>query len=554
MYITDQQDMLIWHSSSGARQAKQVHKRENLFPINSIGFFPGEASTIYLRIRSATPLRIQLIFQSVNTYINAERRTNVFFGFYYGIIGLMILGLTYVLFVLRDRLYLYFLLVLATLTFNSLAMDNILPAWNFPGRPWLVLHLMTACIALTMFLYILFAESFFSLKANQFPGIRKFFAVLKILALITSIWYFAGFYSCNKYIYYLATGTMLGLLFISLYLWIRGMVLSRFFFWATFIPLAGSVILGLQTAGVFQSYLISQYGMSVGYLAQIIVFLAAVGDRYYILQKNFTGMLREKVKERTAELDNALKQLKSAQQQLVQSEKMASLGTLTAGISHEINNPLNYISGGLFLLDEHSEKKEDVFITEASYMDTALSMIREGFEKVHRIVTSLLSFSGRGEMKRDIYDIHKICDNTLFILRSRIPGDIELIRDYRLDKPVPVFQDKMHQIFLNIIDNAIFAMDIPGTLNGKKYLRITTRREGQDNGDFAVIEIFNTGRSIPDDHLDRIFDPFFTTREPGQGVGLGLSITYTLVMEHHGTIEARNIEGGVSFVIKLPLY
>jgi len=552
VYILDGQDQLISHSSSGARQTPPAGKRENLHAINNLGFSPGQSYSMYLRIRSATPLRIQLIFRSANIYIKDERETHVFYGFYYGILGLMIIGLFYVLVALRERLYLYFLLAVVTLSFNSLAMDDILPAWSLSGRPELLLHIMTACIALTMFFYILFTESFFSPDIKQFSGLRKIFSFLKISALVVSIWYFAGFYSANKYIFITASIFMFCLLIISGYLWIRGIRHVRFFFWATVIPMIASLILSLVTAGVFQSYLISRYALKVSYLAQIIVFLAAVGDRYYILQKDFTRMLKLRVRERTSELDNALKQLKSAQQQLVQSEKMASLGTLTAGVSHEINNPLNYISGGLFLLDEHSEKKGDHVITEANYMDSALSMIREGYEKVHRIVTSLLSFSGRGESRINIVDINEIIDNTLLILKPRITGNIELIREYGLDKPASVYQDKMHQIFLNILDNAIFALDRSGIQKGTKQIRITTRREERKNAEFAVIEIFNNGGSIPEEHLDRIFDPFFTTREPGEGVGLGLSITYTLVSEHKGNIKAINVGEGVSFVIELP--
>jgi signal transduction histidine kinase len=293
--------------------------------------------------------------------------------------------------------------------------------------------------------------------------------------------------------------------------------------------------------------------MKVSYLSQIIVFLAAVGDRYFFLQRNFTGMLREKVEERTAELEHALKKLKSTQQQLVQSEKMASLGTLTAGISHEINNPLNYISGGLYLLDEYSRKNGDKVVTDAGYMNMALSMIREGFEKVHRIVTSLLSFSDSGESKFITTDIHKILDNALLILKSRIPDYIELIREYKLYQPVKVYQDKMHQVFLNILDNAIFALHQYGNSSDRMQLRITTRKEQKKYVEMAVIEIFNTGYPIPGENLSQIFDPFFTTREPGEGVGLGLSITYTLITEHQGNIKARNEKDGVCFIVELPL-
>ena len=554
MYILDEQDSVVRHSSEGAKQTRPAGRRETLYAINSLDIASGQTYSFYTRIRSATPLRIQQIFRTTNTYIESERKTHVFYGFYYGIISLMIFSLVYILIALRDRLYLYFLSALIMLAANSLAMDNILPAWSFPGRPELLLHLMIACSALMMFFYILFAEGFFSPEIRKYPGLIKIFTFLKIFAFLASVWYFVSYYSANKYIFIIASAFMLCLLIISGYLWLNKRITHvRFFFWATLVPLISSVTLSLVTAGVFQSFLISQYGLKVSYLAQIIIFLVAVGDRYYILQKDFTHMLRLKVKERTVELDNALKQLKSAQQQLVQSEKMASLGTLTTGISHEINNPLNYISGGLFLLEEHSEKKGDVVITEANYMDSARSMIREGFDKVHRIVTSLLSFSGRGESKRDLYDIHTILDNTLLILKPKIAGNIELIRDYRLEKKVPVCQDKMHQVFLNIFDNAIYALDRPGACNGNKKIRISTRIEEQKNGWCAVIEIYNNGGPIPDEYLNLIFDPFFTTRDPGEGVGLGLSITYTLVTEHQGKIKAVNRDDGVSFFIELPV-
>jgi len=502
-----------------------------------------------------------LIIRSANTYVKAERKTHVFLGFFYGITGLMLIGVFYVWLFKRERIYLYFMFAILAFLFYSFATDDILPDWVLFQKPGMFLHLMTSFISVTLVLYVVFAEHFFSPTDDHPPFVSRIFMVLKVVGIMCTILYFIFYYTGNKLMYFLIPLTMLSLMFISLYFWINGIVHARFFFWATFIPLLVSVLISLITAGVFQSYLISQYAIKVGNLAQVVVFLAAMGDRYFILQRNFTGALEEKVQERTSELENALKQLKSAQQHLVQSEKMASLGTLTAGISHEINNPLNYISGGLYLLDEHSDNSDkDKVVTETRHMESALSMIREGFEKTFNIVRSLLSFSSGEESERSLEDIHVIFDNTLLFLKSKIGDDIALIRDYQLERLVPVYQDKLHQIFLAIIDNAIFALRHSGQDNDKQ-IRISTRKQTltstskdkSDSGELAVIEISNNGGPIPEDHLGQIFDPFFTTKDPGVGVGLGLSIVYTLVSEHDGEIKASNSENGISFVIELPL-
>jgi C4-dicarboxylate-specific signal transduction histidine kinase len=259
--------------------------------------------------------------------------------------------------------------------------------------------------------------------------------------------------------------------------------------------------------------------------------------------------LEETVNERTLELNLVIEELKTTQQYLIQKEKMASLGILSAGIAHEINNPLNFISGGLLLL---SEVKNEISTGEApgefiSKFESANEMIHDGFSKSVEIVNALMSFSVRGNSNLVVADIHAIIENTLLFLNYRIPSGVRIKKDFQLQAKIPLFAEKMNQVIVNIIDNALFEFNHESTSNAE--ITISTSQLE----DYACIKISNNGRKIPEKYLNRIFDPFFTTKDPGQGVGLGLSISYALVHEHSGRIHAENSEDGVVFIIELPM-
>ncbi|MDF1576258.1 MAG: ATP-binding protein [Bacteroidales bacterium] len=255
-----------------------------------------------------------------------------------------------------------------------------------------------------------------------------------------------------------------------------------------------------------------------------------------------------KIKEKNILLEKQKEDLKAAQQRLVQSEKMASIGTLTAGIAHEINNPLNFISGGLAILKElQKELNWEGREEERQRCITATNMAYDGLDRSAAIVKALMTFSHRGESKKVETDLHQTIDHTLMFLKSRISDDIQIIKQYRLTKPVPVFPEKMHQVIINLLDNAIFAVNMEPSR--PRIIAISTRmKDGK-----ALLSFSNTGPRIALEHMDQLFDPFFTTKEPGQGAGLGLSICYTLVSEHKGEIEAKNTSEGVIFHVTLPL-
>lgn len=255
-----------------------------------------------------------------------------------------------------------------------------------------------------------------------------------------------------------------------------------------------------------------------------------------------------KIKEKNVLLEKQKQELEATQQHLVQSEKMASIGTLTAGIAHEINNPLNFISGGFNIVKELGEKLDWTGRdAEKKRYDIAAKMAKDGLDRSVDIVKALMTFSHRGGSKKVLTDLHEIIDNTLMFLNSKINDNIEIIKHYNLDSRVPVFPEKMHQVLMNILDNALYAVNSSSA--GPKRITITTRkRKGK-----VILTFTNTGPAIEEKHMAQLFDPFFTTKDPGKGTGLGLSICYTLVSEHGGDIQAENTSNGTLFRIILPL-
>lgn len=261
----------------------------------------------------------------------------------------------------------------------------------------------------------------------------------------------------------------------------------------------------------------------------------------------------EKLDKQNAELKEVNSNLKDTQQKLVYSEKMASLGVLTAGIAHEINNPLNFISGGSFIVSDflndirNGEKLDEEML---SYAEQGSDMISKGIDQAASVVSSLMTFSYSGKPKKQSEDLNQIIESTLLFQKHRIPRDLRFEKKYDLDKPVDIYSEKMHQIVLNLVDNALFEITESGMPDEEKFLLIKT---GIDESGMAFLLIANSGRTISSDIASKLFDPFFTTKEPGKGTGLGLSIVHNLVSEHNGTISFRNLENGVEFKVRIPL-
>lgn len=282
--------------------------------------------------------------------------------------------------------------------------------------------------------------------------------------------------------------------------------------------------------------------------------------------------LENKVQERTRELENANKELKSTQSMIVHSEKMRSLGELVAGITHEINNPVNFIHGNLSHLQNYSKALIDIINlyetfepalseeqraelkklktkTELDFIKEDLPMLikscREGTERTKNIVLDLKNFSRFDEMVKNTIDLPREIDTTLNILHNKIKGKIGIVKEY--DKDIPLIEGyggQLNQVFMNILDNACYAVEEKGTI----YIRL------QKNEKNVIIEFEDTGCGMNKEQTEKIFDPFFTTKPVGSGTGLGMSISYKVVQRHNGSISVDSTEGkGTKFRIELPL-
>lgn len=264
--------------------------------------------------------------------------------------------------------------------------------------------------------------------------------------------------------------------------------------------------------------------------------------------EEYNQNLESTVKERTRELEHknqelerGYRKLKSAQQQLIKAEKMASLGVLAAGIGHEINNPLNFIKHGASTLQLKLEKAGG---DGSKGYEEYFHAINEGVSRASGIVKSLSHFSRTGDKLSESCDLHVILENCLAILQSRFRNKTIKVQT-NLAAHQHVMQGnegKLHQVFTNLIANAEQAIQESGEIV------ISTENVGEG----LIISVEDSGEGIPAEILDRISDPFFTTKDPGVGTGLGLFITYQIIDEHGGKIEVRSQVGkGTVFTVFL---
>lgn len=249
----------------------------------------------------------------------------------------------------------------------------------------------------------------------------------------------------------------------------------------------------------------------------------------------------EIISQQNIELKRAFKDLKDTQAQLFQADKMASLGILTAGVAHEINNPLNYILGGVTGLENyfHEEKNQNKNIS------LFINSIKSGIDRVSSIVNGLNKLSRNNETYDEECDIHEIIENCLTIINSELKNRIQIIKEFSNNRLIVQGNiGQMHQVFINILVNA------SQSINNKGSISIMSKAEKE----YILIEISDTGCGIEKENISKITDPFFTTKEAGKGTGLGLSITYNIIQMHKGTITFESEQNkGTTVKIILPL-
>jgi len=603
LYFVDHPGSSIIHLSSAVpyRDTKLI-KQNNTF-INAI-IFPDSTRTIYLRITSGASGIIPVDINSANTFFKTADFENILVGGFMGITLVMALYNLVLFIILHDRSYLYYVSFIIFLGISQVLQRGYGTNFFISEKAILNNYLIPLVRVGFGFSVLLFAAEFLQLKRILKSHIFWYY-LLYVLYTIALVAVIAGKVSFAYDMITLTAGLMaISLLGIGSALYFKGFKPSKFFMYGWGLFLITMLISIARNRGliVHNSFTINIIIYSS--VVQLVLFSIALADRINFYRRQNTEaqllsltiakenerliteqniLLETEVNARTQQLINTnqdlsktIENLKSTQMKLVETEKMASLGQLTAGVAHEINNPINFVSANVkplrldfldifALIDKYNEAglnpgKKELLEAAAKYSKTIdldflkdeilslLDGIEDGANRTTEIVQSLRSFSRTDELILKPADINKAILNTLILLRSTIPYNIEIKPVLNKLPLLNCYPGKVNQVLMNLINNSIQAIKEKGQID-RDSIEITTT----DHPEYITIEITDTGVGMRPEVRQRIFEPFFTTKNVGEGTGLGLSIVFGIIEDHHGNIKVESEIGkGTKFTITLP--
>jgi len=603
MYFVSKSGHVIHLGSSNPLNKTANHK-----PINrtiNIPILPDSLRTVYLRIKSNDSMAFPIRIQSVDVFTRNAVGDNLTLGFFMGIIVVMILYNLMLFIIVRDKSYLYYVFYIIFLGLLQLTSRWLGTLYVPISKMVMNNYIIPLTRIFFWYAVLLFVYEFLQLKQNLLKRYNRYYYGLYVLVTLPLFTLLSGQTIVTYTLVTIAAvSSSMALLIIGFTLYVKGFKPAKFFMlgWGLFLTTVLITIARNKGLIPYNNFTANVILYSSAF--ELVLFSVALADRinFYRKQKDEAQevaltiavenerliteqnlLLENKVKERTQELIETnkslsftIENLKSAQTQLIETEKMASLGQLTAGIAHEINNPINFVSANIKplrldfaevfkLVDYYRElekeptnaelqqkvtdysKKIDIDFIKAEIL-TLLEGIDEGAGRTTEIVQSLRTFSRTDELILKPADINRSILNTLVLLRSTIPYGIEI--KPLLDR-LPLlncYPGKINQVFVNLINNSIQAIKAKPVHNNE-YILITTR----DYPENVVIEITDTGIGMTEEVKQHIFDPFFTTKDIGEGTGLGLSIVFGIIEQHHGAIEVSSKPNeGTKFTIMLP--
>ncbi len=566
----------------------------------------GEMATCLIRVKCQEEIIVPLQIGLEQTVYEENLMKDSLFGVYCGILLIMFFYNLVLYFSFRDRSYLYYV---AHTLFVGLTQATILGySYKFlwPNSLWIAeesIYLFTCMVSLVG---IEFLKSF--LRTKEFtPVLHKLLHPFTATYLICILLSAVGLNSTAYQIMQITQGLVtLFILYIAIRISLKGYHPARFYLLSRSLFMIGIFIYVMKDFGILPYNNFTIYSMTAGSAIEVVLLSFALADRINILKrekeesqaraleasieneriiKEQNVILETKVKERTNDLEVANQELKttyddlrSTQSQLVDAEKMASLGQLTAGIAHEMNNPINFIASNvsplkkdisdiITLLERYDKlsgakdvakelkeierlKKEldTDYLKEEVHL--LLKSIDEGAVRTADIINSLRTFSRLDEDDLKDANINDGIRATIKLLHSKLNGKITLEEHFEDLPDIECFPGKLNQVFMNLLDNAIYAINKKMNGSEKGLISINTSTVNSS----VIINIKDNGIGMNEEVMKKIFEPFFTTKDVGDGTGLGLSISYSIVDNHNGKMNVVSKEGiGSEFEITIPI-
>jgi two-component system, NtrC family, sensor kinase len=596
LYTTDSNgNLLVVENGDSRKYISRKYNHPNfLFDIDNKTNF---AKHYYLKVRNHEQCQIPIFIGSKDNILQTNNLNNLLIAIFISVLLVMFCYNLFIYLSIRNKSYLLYVLYILCIGLAQLGLRGYGFQLLWPNNIWLQQHSTYIFSSLSGISSLYFFREFIGLEniSTLYKKLITFVIVGYILTIILSVFniYLISYYMLQVFALLAVT---LGII-VCIQASRRKVASANYFLVAWIVFIIGIILFVLKDYDIIPYSTFSIYTMPAGCALELILLSFALANRIKILQTEkeasqllalFTAKenerivseqnvtLEKEVKERTSDLETALIDLKRSEVELVNKEKMSSLGVLTAGIAHEINNPINFVTSSisplkrdikdiLVLLDEYGKLNSENSSKEkfnainklskqldAPYLIEEINLLLNGIEegafRTAGIVRGLQKFSRSDEHVFRNSDVLDGIENTLTLLNSQIKNTIQIVKDYKEIPQLYCSIGKLNQVFLNIISNAIHAvMD-----NQKVEKTISIKAETIDNS--VVISIGDNGVGMSDEVKHKIFDPFYTTKEVGQGTGLGLAISVGIIHDHKGNIIVESTENiGTTFIITLPI-
>lgn len=544
--------------------------------------------TYYLRVRCKENMQIPILIGTRISVLNSSVISNLASGIYIGIMLVMILYNLFIYFTVRDKSYLLYSLYIVVVLLTQTSLQGLTFQFLWPNYPNLSMYSQFFFPSLTGICALEFFKKFLFIK-ERMPRAFKLSFVFLIPYILGPLLSLFELYDLSfKIVEGTALVVSVYMMAVAINIYRGGYSEARFFLIGWSIFLLGVIIYVLKDFEILPYNNFTRYTMHFGSAIEVILLSFALADRINILKKEKemsqaealltseqnqklireqNAILEQKVHERTLELEETneelnvtLTYLKDTQSQLVDAEKMASLGQLTAGIAHEINNPINFVSANLKPLKMDIEdilslikKYEDISPSDSieaklqeidafkkkidldylkKEIETLLSGIEDGARRTTEIVSGLKNFSRLDESDMKFANINEGIESTLILLKSAVPKNVKIITNLGNIPPIECLPGKLNQVFMNLLSNALYAINQNKTISNHQLI-ITTQLENEK----VIVCIEDTGIGMTPEVKAKIFEPFFTTKDVGEGTGLGMSIVFKIVETHQAKME-----------------